>query len=174
MSKRVFVISDTHFGHENIIQFCGRPFANADEMDEAILTNWNETVKDDDIIYHLGDVYFGKSPDFLYKLKGRKRLILGNHDNPKDQVLSKVFEKIMLWRKWPEYQVILSHMPLHETALPPNKGKYSFEKYINIHGHIHNNVPPSQHHVNVSVEQTNYSPVELEAVLDTWYAENRT
>lgn len=159
---RTFVISDTHFGHENIITYCGRPFANAQEMDEALLTNWNETVNDEDIVYHLGDVYFGKVPSFLHNLKGRKRLILGNHDNPKDQILSKVFEKIMLWRPWPEYGVILSHMPLLDRGLG---GGETYRELVSVHGHIHTKPAPSENHINVSVEWTDYKPVLLESLI---------
>lgn len=162
MSRKIFVISDTHFGHENIIQYCGRPFANADLMDECITTNWNETVRDQDIIYHLGDVYFGSTPSFLRNLKGRKRLILGNHDNAKDQTLQAVFEKISLWRPFPEYGVILSHMPLLDRGLG---GGDSYRELKNIHGHIHHKQAPTADHINVSVEQINYKPVELESLL---------
>lgn len=75
--------SDTHFGHENIIRFCGRPFANVEEMDEELIRRWNETVPEDGIVFHLGDFANGGSKlwnDILFQLKGRKHLILGNHD----------------------------------------------------------------------------------------------
>lgn len=168
-SRKVFIISDTHFNHSKIIDYCNRPFKNVVEMNDFILSNWNDSIEDNDIVYHLGDVYIGDVPSFLFNLKGRKRLILGNHDNPKDQILQKIFEKIMLWRKWPEYACILSHIPLHNSALLPNN-KYSFKNYVNIHGHIHNNESPSIEHINVCVEKTDYKPVEIEALLErnTW------
>lgn len=163
MGKRVFVISDTHFGHEKIIQYCGRPFANADLMDEAMLTYWNETVGDDDIVYHLGDVYFHKSPSFLHNLKGRKRLCLGNHDRGKDQVLHKIFEKIELLYRMPELGCFLSHMPLLDRGLHLSSGEKI--ELTSVHGHIHHREAPSVDHINVSVEWTDYRPVELESLL---------
>lgn len=163
--SKVFIISDTHFGHDNIIQYSGRPFATVELMDECIRDNWNETVKDEDIIYHLGDVYMGSAPSFLYNLKGRKRLVLGNHDNPKDQALQKVFEKIMIWRKFPEYKCILTHVPLHDNCLLTGS-KYDWSMYINVHGHTHTNDSPSKWHVNACVEKTDYKPIELEELLD--------
>lgn len=158
MSRKIFVISDTHFGHENIISYCDRPFQDVREMDECIADNWCSVVADHDIVYHLGDVYMGISGrEILPKLSGRKRLILGNHDNGKDQNLHAAFQKITMWRMFPEFGALLSHVPLYPTALKPGM--------VNVHGHIHNRQPPTQHHVNASVEVIGYQPVELEQIL---------
>ena len=162
MSK-IYVISDTHFGHANIINFCNRPFANVDVMDECLVDNWNSTVSDQDIVYHLGDVAFSGAKEILPRLKGKKRLVLGNHDNPKSPTLLNTFQKIMLWRPFPEYGVILSHMPLLDRGLGGGK---TYRELINIHGHIHHKASPSDGHINVSVEWTDYRPLELEKVLD--------
>src|SRR5688572_21270703 len=99
----IWVISDTHFNHENIIKYCGRPFKDAKSMNECMVERWNETVKPQDKVYHLGDVYMGGGFDrehtlnLLCNLNGKKRLILGNHDNGKDQILQRVFQKIDVW-----------------------------------------------------------------------------
>ena len=123
-------------------------------MNDVIIKNWNKTVSDGDIVYHLGDVYMGKTPGFLASLKGRKRLILGNHDNGKDQVLLKVFEKVLMWRMFPEFGVLLTHVPVHPKTF--------YEKVkVNIHGHIHDKPPYSKEYVNVSVERINYTPVDI-------------
>lgn len=80
---RKFYVADTHFGHENIIGHCSRPFSSVDEMDQYLIDQWNSVVCDDDIVYHLGDL---SVPDPVYarrifdQLNGRKILILGNHD----------------------------------------------------------------------------------------------
>lgn len=140
MSREIWVISDTHFGHENIIQYCRRPFANAEIMDENLVENWNSVVKENDIVYHLGDVYFGvNGRDALPKLKGRKRLVLGNHDEGKDTILLKYFQKIMVWRMFPEFGLLLTHVPVHESSLlrGPTGNENSPDKLKNIHGHIH-------------------------------------
>jgi calcineurin-like phosphoesterase family protein len=53
MSENIWIISDTHFGHNNIINYCDRPFSNVKEMNEAIIDNWNSVVKQNDLVYHL-------------------------------------------------------------------------------------------------------------------------
>jgi len=165
----IFVISDTHFGHANMYNFMeadGAPVrkdsnnlpVKMEDFDELMVQNWNDTVKDGDIIYHLGDVYFGLGHQHLWKLKGRKRLILGNHDNGKDQNLHKVFEKILMWRMFPEWEVLLSHTAQHESALG-GKVKYNF------HGHIHRKPNISPVHLNCSVEVQNYTPKSVEDLM---------
>lgn len=80
---QVYFTSDTHFGHENIIRFCNRPFRNAEEMNAELIRRWRETVPDDGIIFHLGDFAHGNARiwnDILSALSGRIYLILGNHD----------------------------------------------------------------------------------------------
>ena len=88
MSK-VFVTSDLHFGHDNILKYCNRPFRDIHEMNEYIVAEWNRRVGDTDTVYILGDVAMGpRSSDpqyassFLSRLKGKKRVVLGNHDRP--------------------------------------------------------------------------------------------
>ena len=54
--------ADTHLGHQNIIKYCNRPFKTLDEMDTAIIRNWNERVDPDDTVLVLGDFCFRNSP----------------------------------------------------------------------------------------------------------------
>jgi calcineurin-like phosphoesterase family protein len=155
--SRIFVVSDTHFGHENILKFRDsntneliRNFSDIHDMNEYMVDRWNKTVNDDDIVYHLGDVYFGKGHEVLPRLKGRKRLLLGNHDHGKDQNLQKHFQKISMWRMFPEYNCLLTHVPVHESGL--------YKVQYNLHGHIHQNASPTDRHINCSVEVQDYMP----------------
>lgn len=80
---RKFYTADTHFGHQGMLTFGGRPFSTVDEMDEFIINAWNRTVGPDDIVYHLGDIGYGdgdRTRSIFSRLNGRKRLVLGNHD----------------------------------------------------------------------------------------------
>lgn len=163
--KKIFVTSDTHFNHLNMLKFetstRGKTFKDVHEMNEVIIHNWNSVVSDEDIVYHLGDVYFGSSKEaseILSRLKGRKRLILGNHDNGLDQILPKFFEKILVSRIFKEFNAILTHIPVHGGSLNPDKyGR-------NIHGHIHDLKIDDSRYINVCVEKTNYFPVEISSL----------
>jgi len=154
MAREIFVISDTHLGHENIIKYCDRPFYDVHDMNETIIDNWNKTVRDDDIIYHLGDVYF-RDHSLIHRLRGRKRLVLGNHDIAKDQHLQAVFQKILMWRQFPEFGLLLTHVPVHPNTL---NNKWP----VNVHGHIHNRPSYGKEYKNVSVEMINYTPINIE------------
>ncbi len=129
-----FVISDTHFFHERMLDFLdndgkrfrGDLFANVNEMNECIADNWIDTVKAKDIVYHLGDVHFGNlegTRSLITKLPGRKRLIVGNHDNIKQIIKEGWFQKIQLWRMFPELGCVLTHVPIHQSGLEMKKVK---------------------------------------------------
>jgi calcineurin-like phosphoesterase family protein len=78
-----WLTSDTHFGHENIIRYCGRPYRTLGEMDYDMARRWNERVGVDDLVYHLGDFAMGdpeRWPDYRAQLHGRIILVRGNHD----------------------------------------------------------------------------------------------
>lgn len=167
-NRNIWVISDTHFGHHNTIKYCNRPFTGPTEMDWHMVEKWNSVVKPQDKVYHLGDVYMGCSNGYaekvLQSLNGHKRLILGNHDSGKDQLLWRHFEKIGVWRMFPEFGLLLTHVPVDPSAL--FRGKTGNEKkpkkLLNIHGHIHNNKSPTVDHRCVCVEQINYTPINIE------------
>ena len=157
----IFVISDTHFGHDNILKFkrhdggMVRDFHDSVEMDECMIRRWNDTIRPQDKVYHLGDVYIGsqkRADNILRRLNGHKRLILGNHDRGKDTVLFKYFDKIEMWRVFREFDCTLTHVPLHKSNMKTS---------INIHGHIHYQKSPSEEYKCVSVEHTNYYPVHI-------------
>ena len=77
-------ISDTHFGHRNVINFDNRPFLDVDEMDRILIKLWNSRVAPDDNVYIVGDfAYQNEKPEewYLKYLRGHKHLIIGNHDS---------------------------------------------------------------------------------------------
>ena len=163
--SRIFVISDTHWNHSNILNFTDkagkfvrRGFNDVKDMNETMIRNWNSVVTDEDKVYHLGDVHFGPKEEadaILSRLNGKKRLILGNHDDGKSPVLQKHFQKILMWRIFKEHSTILTHVPLHESTL--NEGSQ-----FNVHGHIHQMESPTKRHICACVEHINYTPVLLE------------
>lgn len=79
----IFFTADTHFGHANILKLCGRPFDTIEEMNEKMIDNWNDRVKGTDTVYIVGDMFFrcSDAETILKRLKGKKRLVIGNHDS---------------------------------------------------------------------------------------------
>lgn len=107
-----FFISDTHFGNARTMKVCRRPFRSVDEMNEKLINSWNDVVRDEDEVYILGDFasdFYTKEDVFniLEQLKGRKHLIIGNHDEvwleqcTEDELL-KYFEDL------PEHMTVLN------------------------------------------------------------------
>lgn len=159
-----YFISDTHFGHANIIKYENRPFTSVDHMTEQLISNWNATVSNKDTVYILGDFIWGDeqfTTKIINSLKGNKFLILGNHDNPKSYTSPKLqwikhYAEIKLDSK----NIVLCHYPL----LSWNKQHYGS---INIYGHIHSKHPPfsQQNQYNACVEINNYTPVSFDVLV---------
>jgi len=163
----IWFTSDTHFGHANIIKYCGRPFDCKKEHDETLINNWNSVVKKGDTVYHLGDFGFG-SPDWLLKianrLSGQIHFIKGNHDKPTTldllsirfatiKEVSVINPKINDRKK----TIILSHYA-HRTWFKSNHGSW------HLFGHSHNNMPPHGLSFDVGVDCWNFFPISLEQV----------
>lgn len=173
--RDIFVTSDTHFRHANILKFTdsatgalirGDRFADVDAMDEHMIERWNLVVKPGDIVYHLGDVVIGDREWFKKnwpRLNGSKRLIVGNHDDVPFLAAGGFFKKVSMWRMFPEFGLMLSHVPLHASSLrrgAPNDPDAPV--LLNVHGHIHQNPSPEGPYRNVSVEVTDYTPMNIE------------
>ena len=157
----IFVISDTHFGHANILTFKNpdgsplRDFYYIEEMDEHIIQRWNEVVRPCDKVYHLGDVTMDrKDVSVMKRLNGHKRLVRGNHDAAGTREYLKYIEEIYGCRVLD--RMILTHIPIHPDSLERFRG--------NIHGHIHSRKAPGPKYFNASVEAIDYTPISLEAV----------
>ena len=158
-----FVIADTHFGHENIIKYCNRPFGSVDEMDKTLIANWNSIVSNDDIVWVLGDFALG-SKDYiksiLSSLRGRKKLILGNHDNHNHNwYMNAGFEFVSPYPVVVDGFIVLSHAPM--GFINENS------PFWNIYGHVHNDIRYLDYTYAgacVSVERIEYKPIDIENV----------
>ena len=101
MTHKTFFIADTHFGHQKILKFSRSQFKTIEEHDETIIDNWNNVVRDVDTVWVLGDFCFGKKNiEIAGRLKGVKRLVMGNHDifNASDYL--KYFMRVYGCTKW--------------------------------------------------------------------------
>ncbi len=130
-----FFIADTHFFSKKCIQYDNRPFSRVEEMNETIIRNWNAVVSPDDTVYLVGDYSYGCGADIVstaQRLRGRKILIRGNHDN--DVNLKYSFEAIY---DYLEVHVngatcILCHYPISSFKDMQKGGT------VHIYGHVHN------------------------------------
>lgn len=132
----IWFTADTHFGHANIIKYCNRPFANVQEMDEAMIANWNETVAPTDDVYHLGDFSFYRPPQtmaILERLNGIKRLITGNHDSRQSQRLRGWDYVVPINVPWPLTTSEGGTLWLAHYPTPPGEGGRSWQ----LCGHVH-------------------------------------
>ena len=150
-----YIISDTHFNHENIIHYASRPFSGVIAMNDVLIKNWNSVVTPSDTVYHLGDFGFG-SPSaleaILKRLNGVKILVKGNHDRHTLATYRRIGFEDVYQRLHIGGLYYLSHRPEQRQKAP-----------IHLHGHIHNKLipdcPPWQR--NMCVELIGYTPVEF-------------
>jgi calcineurin-like phosphoesterase family protein len=174
-----FFTSDSHFGHKNILEYekDARPFKTIEEMNEKLIDNWNSVVGVKDIVYHLGDFAFGqRNINIAGRLNGRKKLVMGNHDNYPSSLYLVHFEKLygcVFWER-----CVLSHMPVHPNGL-------GARWMLNVHGHLHSKkvmmnyarlltetgqvLIPGEvdlNYFNVSVEQHNLTPIHRDVIME--------
>jgi calcineurin-like phosphoesterase family protein len=183
----VFLVSDTHFGHAGVCHFTRndgvtklRPWTDPDEMDEEMVKRWNERVRPNDKVYHLGDVVINRRAlKIMHRLNGDKVLIRGNHDIFRDDEYREHFRELRAYHVM--NGMILSHIPVHPESL----SRFG----TNIHGHLHANRVKKmrgfdlgtggilysdkddvRYHC-VCVEQTDFAPILFEDVIKRIEAE---
>ncbi|MGN7294450.1 metallophosphoesterase family protein [Rhizobium sp. SAFR-030] len=157
-----YFTSDTHFDDPRVLRIDRRPFADLDLHDETLIRNWNERVKEDDEVFHLGDVMSTRrsSPEtLLARLNGRKHLIVGNNDP----------QMVQDWPGWASVRsylemeldghfLILCHYPFRTWN---RMGKGS----VNLHGHSHGRLKPMPRQFDVGVDPQALYPVTLAEIL---------
>ena len=168
----IYFTSDTHWGHTNVIRYSNRPYASTEEMNEALIANWNSRVKPGDSIYHLGDFAFmteEQADRVLQRLNGQKYFIYGNHDKviKRSEKLRKHFvwcrdyaELYLTPQGGEKVPVILSHFPM----ITWNKAHHGS---IMLHGHCHGNLkyPFEAKIMDVGVDPQGYFPISAGEVL---------
>ena len=158
-----YIIADTHFGHQNVIQYENRPFHDLDAMNSKLIEFWNSAVYQDDVVYVLGDFTLSRRlpiiESFVHQLAGRKVLIMGNHDTriPKDYIECG-FEVATRKPMMVDPGVILMHEPFSDPS-------FIVPGYLYFFGHVHSKRTTMDDHPNcrcVSVERIGYKPIDLD------------
>lgn len=117
MSRNYYFTADWHLGHVNILHYCNRPFKNIQEMHDRIIKEYNFLVNDKDVVFFLGDMGFYDFKEFqrlITSLKGRKILIMGNHDKWGMNTYYNAGFDVVLWDgtiKIGKREIYLNHIP---------------------------------------------------------------
>lgn len=157
-ADEVMFTADTHFGHDNIIKYCNRPFRDTYHMDEILIEYWNEVVDEDQVVFHLGDFAFkkkGNIPNLLNRLNGDIVLIQGNHDHSKDlkhfKKLHDIAEVVV-----GEQRIIMCHYAM-------TRWNHSFRGSWHIHGHSHGTLAPDwdRKTCDIGVDSWGFKPVSF-------------
>ncbi len=172
-----FYISDLHLDHKNVIKYDGRPFADCEEMQQTLIRNWNNAVAPNDNVYLLGDITWKNLTGlgFLQQVKGKKYLILGNHDRAKSELM-KCFEWVKEYAviQDGETDVVLCHYPIASWY-------NQFRGSVHLYGHVHNNpdydaylryleicdemgIPHECYNVGCMIPYMDYTPRTLEEI----------
>ena len=176
--KHIFFTSDSHYGHSNIIWMCKRPYTNVEEMNRKLIENWNNVVKPDDLVFHLGDFAFGGQPlwrSIREQLNGNIILINGNHDdrnlkNGCKVLFDGVYDQVKFYIE--NRCIYLNHYPFLCYG-----GSYRSEEdaVFQLFGHVHSG-PNSTgldndrlkmlfpYQYDVGVDNNNYTPVSWEQI----------
>ena len=171
----IYYIGDMHLGHKNVIKYDDRPFDSIEEMDETLIKNWNSVVTDEDDVYIIGDFIYRSSyaaTYYLKQLKGRKHLIIGNHDlkTLEDEKVCEYFESIerLGYVKDGDKDVVMCHYPIAEW----NGKRRKKNKSYHVYSHIHNRkdetyefMRKQNYALNAGCMINNYTPAALEQLI---------
>jgi len=170
---KVFFTSDTHFYHSNIIKYCMRPFADAHEMNETLIANWNNVVGYDEVVYHLGDFAFGdvdQVNDVMQRLNFKHmHFIKGNHDKPFLKWFYSISHgmgtKITIYPEFLEtkiegHQFVLCHYAMKVW-------NQSHRGVLHLYGHSHGTLPDDANSksFDAGVDCWAYRPISMDRVL---------
>lgn len=177
----IYFTADLHFGHENILKLCKRPFESIEAMDEALIAAWNERVGGNDTVYILGDLFFrSQNPaSVLERLRGKKHLVFGNHDSSwySSEKFGHFFVQAehLLEVSDGKRGMTLCHYPMLSW-------KHETKQYM-IHGHIHNDTRADywqwlrsrERILNAGTDINGFCPVTFDELLENnrhWKAEH--
>ena len=158
----IFFVSDMHFGHKNIIEYCNRPYTQVETMDEELIQNWNKTVNSDDTVYHLGDWAFNNY-ECIGQLNGNIISIPGNHDHERVNKLKPYLangftEEVHYLTISRDIRFVLCHYPFEF---------WRREYQYHLHGHAHGTADVKTNRLDVGIDATKaYRPLHLDEVLE--------
>lgn len=172
--NEIFLISDTHFGHRPEFLWKPRGFSSVEEMDEAIIENWNKVVKPNDMVIHLGDIMLNDNEHGLEcfkRLNGQISIAWGNHDSDARKAVLCVLSNVTSLGyahvfKYKKLSIYMSHYP----TLTSNYDQKHFSQHVlSLHGHTHQRTnwldPKNPFLYHVGLDSHNNTPVHIDEVI---------
>lgn len=153
-----YYTADQHFDHARIIEYAGREFADVDEMDHVMIERWNETVRPEDVVYHLGDFALasaGRIAELVAMLNGYKTLIVGNHDRSPKRMVELGFDEAYREAEYTKWRLL--HWPPADTRRRTLCG--------HVHGLWNWRGTPQYPQINVGVDVRDYKPQTLAEIV---------
>lgn len=176
--SKIFLTSDTHFGHDREFIWKARGFNSIEEMNETIVQKWNKTVSAEDDAYILGDVILGDPSNIEYvkRLNGKLHIVLGNHDTANREKMYRELPNVIevaevgIRLKYKKHHFVLTHYPMMTGNLEKESLK---QMSLNLYGHTHQvsnfyNDMPFMYHV--GVDSHDCYPVLLDNIIEEMYA----
>lgn len=163
--SNVWLTSDTHIGHKNIIELAGRPFDSVEQMNQEIIARWRRLVAPTDIVYHLGDLALCRKSaiyDLLDQLTGYIHLVTGNHDGSIKGSIVRRFQWVKHYHEFRHdgRKIVLFHYPLASW-------NQAHRGAVHFHGHCHGNLKDvGLPRLDVGVDCHGYSPILIGDALD--------
>lgn len=165
----IYITSDMHLGHSNIIRYCNRPYKDKHEMDIDLIERWNSIINPEDTIYQLGDFSFGNPNKYMRFLNGNIISIRGNHDH---ENICKTWNHRLEF-EYDGYKFLLNHRPVFLPGTPDpfndseQFGRINLDDYDWVLcGHVHDKWKVYQKNINVGIDVWGLKPVSMDTIVD--------
>ena len=172
--SEIFLTSDTHFCHNQAFLYEPRGFSSTEEMNEAIIANWNSIVKPEDRVIHLGDIMLNNNEngiECLKRLNGQICIVWGNHDSEARKTLIGALPNIIILGyahqfRYGKLSIYMSHYP---TLTANYDDKYFSQHVLSLHGHTHQKTNwldlknPFLYHV--GLDSHNNTPIHIDEII---------
>lgn len=161
----IWITADHHFGHDNIIPYCNRPFKDAGHMDEVMIMRWNEVVESGDVVYYIGDLTMGNDAErYVRRLNGGIYFQRGSHDKWMNGDLSRYTGDI--WEKHRFIPVIheIKHNGIYVVMCHYSMRSWarSFHGSVHLYGHFHGRLPDLGRSKDIGVDTNEFYPYNMD------------
>jgi len=167
VSGNLWFTADHHFGHANIIDFCHRPFASVEDMNEGLIMRWNDRINPGDQVYVLGDLFWKGGLPIFKRLNGVIHLIEGSHDAEAKRPEIREHLAEIVWLKTLKTATFPRSWPITLCHYAMRTWPFSFHGGWHLFGHSHGRLSPYGKSFDVGVDTHDYYPYHMDEVIET-------